>query len=867
MRRLPVKADTVFYESFAGNGMLCNPEAIFRALLEADDMRHLTHIWALDDLGQYASTIAEFSENPRVKFVRAGSIAYHIALCTAKYLVNNATFSYTFAKRPGQVYLNTWHGTPLKAMGYDMPNGAVDSRNVLRNLLACDFLLAPNDATASMYLDAYRMTNVFRGAMIHEGTPRIDLQFSAADRKARIRERLLGSGVDMAEGRKIVLYAPTWKGDFYAPNNDIKQLRNRIQALRARIDTTKYVVLLKVHQQVYQFATRDAELRSLLVSNDVPANDALAVTDVLITDYSSIFVDFLATGRPVLFYTPDLGEYQETRGLNVPVNDWPGPICVDIDGLARLITAIGTGSADDATVSHAEQYRAAKQRYCPLEDGHAAERVVDIVFRDKGAGYDVRTEFSDGRETLLIYLGGILPNGITMSALSLLDNVDYSRFDVSIFYMHATQAYRAALIDQVNPNVRLIPRSGAMLAHKTQVHSLTRGSNRSAARSHAADVSRYGRVLRDEWERCFGDARFDYVVDFSGYSPLWTKVLLQGSARSMAIWQHNDLRADSNREVGGSHPHRANLEGMFELYRYADHLVSVSPSLAAINRNSLGEFAEPEKFTWARNTINHQRVLALAYGVGALPNDAFMGTPPRHLLVAGELPPDVADDAYEPPDEGVDVARPLPLGNSIEKVLAEHDIEAVLSEVQRRAEINRILPPAPGSRTFVTASRLSPEKNHARLIRAFDLVHQEDPNTRLVILGGGPLRDALDNLVSELGLRAAVNIAGHQPNPYGVMAQSDCFVMSSEYEGQPMVLLEALVLGLPVITTKFPSVADALPQGCGRIVDASVDGLADGMRAFLRGEVLAAPFDYREYNRETTAEFYRAIGAVAADAS
>jgi glycosyltransferase involved in cell wall biosynthesis len=95
-----------------------------------------------------------------------------------------------------------------------------------------------------------------------------------------------------------------------------------------------------------------------------------------------------------------------------------------------------------------------------------------------------------------------------------------------------------------------------------------------------------------------------------------------------------------------------------------------------------------------------------------------------------------------------------------------------------------------------------------------------------------------------------------------VVANSDCFVLSSNYEGQPMVLLEAMVLGVPVVTTEFASVRGALPPGSGRIVGQSVEALADGMRAFLRGEVAVADFDGESYNRDAMAQFYAAIGAV-----
>ena len=114
-----------------------------------------------------------------------------------------------------------------------------------------------------------------------------------------------------------------------------------IEAVSSQIDTTKYRLLLKVHQQVYKHAIADKGLQSMLVPNELPTNDMLAVTDVLITDYSSIFIDFLATGRPVLFYAPDIAEYESSRGFYLPFEDWPGPVCREID---ELVAASSTST-------------------------------------------------------------------------------------------------------------------------------------------------------------------------------------------------------------------------------------------------------------------------------------------------------------------------------------------------------------------------------------------------------------------------------------------------------------------------------------------------------------------------------------------
>jgi CDP-glycerol glycerophosphotransferase (TagB/SpsB family)/glycosyltransferase involved in cell wall biosynthesis len=837
-RRSSIAANTVFYESFSGNGMLCNPEAIFRALLAAPDMAHLKHVWAIADLDRYATTVAEFADHPRVSFVKVDSPGYYSALSTAKYLVNNATFPPQFGKRDGQVYVNTWHGTPLKAMGYDIPGGALDTRNVVRNLLSADYLLAPNEQTADMYLRAYRLANLYGGRIIAEGTPRIDRQFVDPAAAATTRERLRAAGVVINDEQQILLYAPTWKGDFYAPTNDVRQMRARVADIRSRIDTSKYQLLLKLHQQVHKYAVIDDELRGLLVPNEMPTNEILAASDAVITDYSSLFIDFLTTGRPVLFFTPDLADYEDSRGLYLPISEWPGPVSEDIDQLTTHINQLNTGGAEDPALAYKDAYAAARERWTAKEDGRAGERVVDIVFRGRHEGYDVREGFGDGRTSVLIHLGGMLNNGITSSALCLLDNIDYSRYDVTATFGWNTVGDRAWQMSHINPNVRVLPRMGGINGSKLAVYPLLALKGMSVRR-HRRSLSRHRRLLQDEFVRCFGTSRFDHVVDFSGYAPFWVKIFAARPSGSLSIWLHNDLQAEINNS-GRTGNLRASVRGVLALCREADHLVSVSSALADVNRKQLAAYAPAEKFTFARNTINHERVRHLALGITA----------------AGETDEIEAPDAA--PGEPLDLAD---LRGSIETLMAHHGVSNVRDEVERRATIQELVPPARGVRTFVTAGRLSSEKNHERLIRAFDRIHQEDPATRLVILGAGPLRQRLGEVVDNLGLTGAVTLAGFQPNPYAVFANSDCFVLSSDYEGQPMVLLEALVLGVPVVSTAFDSVRGALPEGYGLVTKRSVDGLAGGMRAFLHGKVPAKPFDYAEYNREATEEFYRAIGA------
>jgi glycosyltransferase involved in cell wall biosynthesis len=448
-------------------------------------------------------------------------------------------------------------------------------------------------------------------------------------------------------------------------------------------------------------------------------------------------------------------------------------------------------------IAFAGAYARARERYCPHEDGQAGRRVVDIVFRGATHDYDVRSDFSDGRTSVLIHLGGMRRNGITSAGLSLLDNMDHDRFDVSVSYPHQPDRDHEMVTELIHPRVRLFPQSGDVIGGRIRVRLLGAMNVRLPGGDRV--LLRGGNtVMRDEWTRAFGASQFEHVIDFSGYWPYWIKLLANRNAGSFAIWLHNDVQAEvSNRNRPRTV--RARLKQTRALYCTADQLVSVSGALNEINRVALAAWAPAERFTTAPNTINAERIRRLAREPSPVP---LVGITARR------------------PSDG-----------------------------------------SPRPTTFVTAGRLSPEKNHERLVRAFALVRADHRTAHLVILGSGPHLERLRALIADLALGDAVTMAGHEANPYPVMARSDCFVLSSDYEGQPMALLEALVLGLPIVTTDFGSVRGVLPTGAGAVVARDAQALAEGMRAFLRGSVGRAPFDPDAYNRQAMQQFYRAIGA------
>lgn len=798
-RAQPIQHDVVLYESFAGNGMLCNPEAIFRHLLGRRDCSHLWHVWALADETAIARFQEEFAAHPRVRFVHRGSFAYWRALSTAGYLINNATFPPAFGKRPGQVYVNTWHGTPLKQMGFDMPDGAVESANTLRNLLSADYLLAANPfMTRVMYEDAYRLRNIYQGQIIEEGYPRIDRQRLTPAQDAEARAALDRAGV-RTDGRRIVLFAPTWRGtSFQHPDDDLDALAAQAAGIQSQLGEDT-VVVLKTHQAVHALATERPALRRILAPNTIPTNVLLGAASALVTDYSSIFFDYLATGRPVVFFTPDADRYADERGTYLPLSELPGPVTADAADAGRKLAALLT---PDATPH--PRYAAWAERFCPYEDGEVTARVVDIVFRGVTAGMRVKPARSDDRIRLLLYMGGMRSNGITTSVLNLLNAIDHDKYDVTALMPRFRARDPRANQRLIHPAVRQVLRQGGMNGSKT-VQLRRRARNWRGLPPAPRDERWHARLWDAEWTRVFGSARFDWVADFSGYSPIWTNLLLHSPYSSRAVWLHNEMASDRLRTVNGRQPMRRPLGLVFSMYDAFDALVSVSPSLTELNRASLAQYAPAGRFHTVRNLPNVSRV-----------RDG-MQQPLQSLL------PEPTEEVPEP------------------------EVPEWMQQLLRRDN----------ERTtwFVTVGRLSTEKNHARLIRAFAAVHAENPRTRLAIVGRGPLRDALMAQIDQAGLSDAAFLTGAHANPFAILAACDCFVLSSSYEGQPMVLLEAALCGMPIVSTAFRSVGDALPGGAIRVVAQDDDALADGMRAFLAGDVAAATLDADAYTAEVVAEF------------
>lgn len=596
-----VTGNTVLYESRDGKSLTDSPYAIFKYLLNHPDFSHYTHIWALQDSNELKRIAEEYKKYNNIIFIKRNSKDYIKALATSKYLINNSTFQSFFIPKENQTYINTWHGTPLKKMGFEIPGNPSASKNVLRNFLSADYLLSPNAHTTKMFTESYKLEGIYGGTILEDGYPRIDLTLNSDTNE--VKKKIKKFDLDLDEAKETILYAPTWKGNNVAKaRNDMFQIISDMQKLRENV-STKYNILIKVHPYLYETAKKYEEIADILVPDSTDTNELLSIVDLLITDYSSIFFDYLVTGKPILYYMWDAESYSEERGSYFSLEELPGPILYTIPEVINTIQNI-----ENVFPEYSDKYNLFQHQFAGCDDGQVTKRMINYIFKGKKDKIKTITGLDQKKEKIILYPGGMMNNGITSSCINLLNNIDYEKYDVSCFMKVPNKTEALQNIEKINKNVHLLFRNGLSVYSTDEWYRDKLIQNRGASQGYLKKLFPE-KAYRREVKRYFGKTKFDIAIDFSGYSLFWAKYILATDAKNKICFMHNDLLADSEKVINHKRPHRINLRGLFSIYNRFDKLVSVSKGTMELNRHNLKEFADESKFDFVMNSINPEKII------------------------------------------------------------------------------------------------------------------------------------------------------------------------------------------------------------------------------------------------------------------
>ena len=366
-QKMRIREDWVFVESFFGKSYSDSPKYLYEYLYDkyGDQYRF---IWCLN------RRTREVKGRPSI--CRRHSLRYVYYTARAKYFICNTRQPAWFKKRKETVFVETWHGTPLKKLAFDLEDIHAVSQDHKKLFYSqskeWDYLVSANRFSTDVFERAFCFP---REKIIETGYPRNDILYSEhAGRIAEEVKRELG----IPKGKRVILYAPTWRDNqFYEKAKYKFTLVLDLERMRREFGNDS-VLFLRTH---YYIADRLA-LSGLddFVYNGSGYGDVsrlYLVSDICITDYSSVFFDFANLKRPLLFFAYDLEDYkEEIRGMYLDMEkELPGPVVQTNDELIDALRHL-----DEVTEQYRERYERFYDKFCHIDDGNAAERVVQAVF-------------------------------------------------------------------------------------------------------------------------------------------------------------------------------------------------------------------------------------------------------------------------------------------------------------------------------------------------------------------------------------------------------------------------------------------------------------------------------------------------------
>lgn len=357
---------SVFFESFYGRQVSCNPFAIDREIAA----RH-------PEVARFWSVVSERQPVPEgATAVLVGSREWHAARRHSRLLIVNDWLRYGFKRRRGQTVLQTWHGTMLKHLALGRPDVSFRTRLAIRReSRRWNLLLSQNPHSTQQFRTSY----AYKGEVLETGYPRDDrLAHAVLDTERNpVAVGTARARLGIPAGVSVLAYAPTWRDGGTSVVDELD-----VNALAAELGED-WAVVARGHTRTHAFGGYGHGRQNVIDASRHPdVNDVILAADLLVTDYSSIMFDAAVARVPLAFFVPDLERYRDReRGFTFDFErDAPGPLVAsraEVVSLAAAARDLGGAAGSAHWISaHAPAYDAWRARFAPHDDGRASARVV-----------------------------------------------------------------------------------------------------------------------------------------------------------------------------------------------------------------------------------------------------------------------------------------------------------------------------------------------------------------------------------------------------------------------------------------------------------------------------------------------------------
>ncbi len=391
--KLPLDEKCILLEAGQGKNLNGNMLAMARELFEnkAYAGYKVVYVVTKENLEEAKKRFA-FYQYPLILTIR-NSDEYKKYLACAKYLMTDNSFPPYFLKREQQVYMNTWHGTPLKTLGISDLKNAASLANIQKNYLMCDYALFPNTFTKDVFVKDYMLENLYKGEIVLADYPR-NMALLDKEKSDALRSKLGLSD------KKLIAYMPTWRGLGRSANGASQKeiLEGIFKKLDAQLSDEE-IFYVNLHFLIGNTMDFSNYQHIKPFPSEYETYDFLALCDMLVTDYSSVFFDFAITKKKIVLFTYDLEEYMRDRGTYFPIENLPFPMVCSVDELMKEIHTSGKTC----------DYHEFLSQYHAFADKQTPAMLLDLLIHGKRDGLHIEQAPCNGKETVLVY-GGKLRN-------------------------------------------------------------------------------------------------------------------------------------------------------------------------------------------------------------------------------------------------------------------------------------------------------------------------------------------------------------------------------------------------------------------------------------------------------------------------
>ncbi len=569
----------ILYSSLNGVNFSGNPRAIFNQMSQRPGYKHFIV------LGNQVEIPDTLINRDDVYVVRLNSYLHMTLLASAKHIITDTSLPGFYIPKKDQKLLQTWHGTPMKRLSMDTPNaGYFYARNIAKVFRHATHIINQNQFTEDMVIKSHALDKYDGTKYALTGYPRQDSLVNTS--QERIDE--IKAYLDIPQDKKVILYAPTFRGQ--GSEVDTRADARMLKAVNRMKKIENVHVLYKPHH----YATGgDSRL------NSFDTNELLAIVDILISDYSSIAIDFLVADKPIINFIFDEKKYNKERGLYFDIADISDYIVRNQPSLVEQVESLVL----NPIVGPKQQ--AAREKFCPFDDGQATDRVIDFFFEDNAVAE------TDNRKSILLFTGNLsLVNGIIRSFENLVNNISSPDYKLTIAVTDTS-----VQDNESNDVLNRFYEAGHALV------IVTRGEIDTAKEAYARSLFTkarhfYSEPQRDLYNsgikrntiRNFGFKKYDAVINYgSGYTVKMNEKLTEVETDRRVIVLHNDMQGEETMKM----PYLRRSFNFFDKY---DEILTVSSSVGKLNEDYLSqEFGiDRSKFGVLNNIIEYKHILEMA---------------------------------------------------------------------------------------------------------------------------------------------------------------------------------------------------------------------------------------------------------------